>query len=1169
LQLKTTLAYVGLPLAVIVPVPLLYACERILDVKEPCIPFLYLAVQAGLTTGLAYIYFARRGRAAPGRGPGIPLLVAFGAALIWWTLFYQLFTTSLHAIFPLPIYGPCEYLLLGGFPISIFLSVLLCFLFARIRHALVCKPAIHQTAAGPADAAVSLRKPSHAAASSGSPPGSTSRPPALPVLTLAAKFKSAREPGLSGLMAALHRAAILCNFSAAALLAISGYGYYTRRGFFVIWLKSFFPRLLWLLPHPDLLTHFLLPQLFFQVDFHRSGYLFFGLALFMAALAIGLLLAWRWAFLLELLICLAAVANRFFVLDELRTSRYPLGLPPSDRADWLYFLGLIPAFLFAFYSYRRFVSSYPARRSSGAAAITGTSPVSMLSVPAGVIFCTLSAVFFYGVAVAHAAAHLDYWPKRYLILHAALLGLIYLAVMILAAVPRWRDLACAAGLGVAMGSFFALSLSFTLNPLPVVLGLLYAMGAAQTGQSGGIFLFGFLASNVLLAGAAIWRAGWRWPQTIPLVLGAALCAMGTGPLTDAMQTYESSVAVQAKKDADAAPPRIFGLQACLVRYAQNHPADFYPASLGEVNAIVPACVEEDVAAARAAGGFRYEYTPTKDGGRIKRFTLLAEGVRSVGRLHYAFFSDESFVLRETDYTGIPPSQWRSYVPTGNLGPFLSGIQNHTWLEWKRTAWEKTHAQPAPVTFDSSELHYPDTLVESQAPGYFPRSNEPHDANSFADQSYAYSYEKILGPPENFRLEMRPRRYGVTGILSSYVDNTGIVRSTPQDRPAGPQDPAAYPCAYNLYAGDCAAPAGTGPVDPAKLFPRGTLNPPQDALHPGGLATDSTPVMFWRVNDNLPRFLAVSEDAQLVYATNLLTGISALRASDASPLWTLPGGVAAVPGPGALYALQGEGMLLRIDPAGNVLWRFAASPAKELIRARNGTLYVPGGYLFAVNESGALLWRMQLPEFGSGMPVLSADEKTLYLVSTAHLYGIDAERGALRWVVENSCRAMSPECMPQALANGDVAVESVVEHPGVTGWGRWSYPIRVLSADGKERWSREMSARAELVVPLGTSRLVVRSPNGLEILDARGTAVASLPGNWFHLSGTQRPGLFFACASDGLRGFDSEGRQVLYQPSPEPSWLACGAVHSGPANLLFLEKVDSAHELNELWTVMVP
>ena len=791
-------------------------------------------------------------------------------------------------------------------------------------------------------------------------------------------------------------------------------------------------------------------------------------------------------------------------------------------------------------------------------------------------FLSLSALFCYGVFAGLAVAHMDYWPRRYIIIHVVLLAVAYVAVMIFAIVPRLRIWAGAIGTGVAIASFFALNLEGGLNPTGILVGLLFAIGSITNGESASAALFigGFILSNIFLARASPLRARLSTPKESFLIVAAAFYCIGTGPIANTIQNHESAKAKKARVQAQGVPSRVYGIQACLARYAHTDSQGSYPASLRDVNSFVPGCLDPALAAGNTIDGFRYWYTPTGGSGGNQHFNLVADSIYSAGMIHMAFFTDETFVLRETDDGNFPPSKGRGYVPSSHFNLFLGTILNYTSLQRRRSSWEKNHSDALPVTLNSSELHYPETLVDSQPPGYFPQSSVPHDANSFSDTAYIYRYEKIAGPPENFRLSMRPTRYGVTGILSFYVDNAGIVHSTPEDRPATPQDPQSDSCAYGEPFSDCAAVASTGSVDLSKLFPRSTLDPRLVASHPGGLAKDSSPALFWQVNDRMPQFLGVSEDSQLLYVTSVLTGLSALRTSDASPVWTYPGGVDGAVGPDALYALNtrnGQDLLVRINPVGAILWRFSVPGAKSVVRAHDGTLFVPGGggYLWAINENGEQLWRMQLADYGVGLPALSADEKTLYVVSTTHLYAIDTARGALRWSVSNPCYSLFQECTPQALSDGKVAIESLADRSGKAGSSGLEYQVRVVDAGGKEVWSRDAKSTIEYVVPPGTSLLVVRNYSGLEILDASGVRRRIEPGNWFNLSVAQQPGIFFACSSVGLTGFESDGRRVLNISGERLGGILCGPVHPGPGNLLFVESTDMSHERYSLWSLLFP
>ena len=137
-------------------------------------------------------------------------------------------------------------------------------------------------------------------------------------------------------------------------------------------------------------------------------------------------------------------------------------------------------------------------------------------------------------------------------------------------------------------------------------------------------------------------------------------------------------------------------------------------------------------------------------------------------------------------------------------------------------------------------------------------------------------------------------------------------------------------------------------------------------------------------------------------------------------------------------------------------------AKSVVRAHDGTLFVPGGCLWAINENGEQLWRMQLADDGAGLPKLSADEKTLYVVSTTHLYAIDTARGVLRWSVSNPCYLLLQECTPQALSGGKVAIETVADRGGKAGSSGLEYQVRVVGAGGKEVWSRDAKSTIDML-----------------------------------------------------------------------------------------------------------
>jgi len=448
----------------------------------------------------------------------------------------------------------------------------------------------------------------------------------------------------------------------------------------------------------------------------------------------------------------------------------------------------------------------------------------------GVFLFSVAALFFYAALVGLAAAHLGYWQTRYMLIHALFLGMAYAAAILCGMMPRWRDIGGAIGTGVGIASSFSLILGTSINPLEIVAGLFLTILSLLTGNFVAVLVLGgFVASNILLVWSCARHTTWHKRETTFALIGTLIFAVGTGPLTGGIQKHEAAQVRVARDEGQRVPALIYGLQACLVRYAQASSPGAYPARLGEINAIVPACVSEQLADGKTIDGFRYSYTSSTDAKGRPHFTLSADGVRSVGILHIAFASDDTFVLRHTDEAKKPAAEGRSFVFPTNFGLFLGSIRNYAVLKEKRETGKKRQANFAPMPIDSMEFNYPATLAISLPAGYFPRSTELRDEDSFADATYQYRNPRVLG---------------------------------------------------------------------------------------------------------------MADDTHLVYAVDEVTGISALRTADASPVWTLAGGINGVAGRNEFYALSesdGTTILQRINASGEVAWRFSATGANSVVRAANDQL----------------------------------------------------------------------------------------------------------------------------------------------------------------------------------------------------------------------------------------
>ena len=218
------------------------------------------------------------------------------------------------------------------------------------------------------------------------------------------------------------------------------------------------------------------------------------------------------------------------------------------------------------------------------------------------------------------------------------------------------------------------------------------------------------ASNILLMRSCA-RHTWHRRETKLAFIGTLILALGTGPLTGGIRKHEAAQAQVIRDEGRHVPARIYGLQACLVRFAQAS-SHGYPASLGEINPVLPGCVSERLAAGEAIDGSRCRYLRSTDSRGRQHFTLSADGVRSVGILHRAFASDDTFVLRRTDEANTPAARGSSLVFPAEFELFLSSIRNYAVLKEGYEAGQKQQGGPAPAPLDSMELNYPATLAIS-------------------------------------------------------------------------------------------------------------------------------------------------------------------------------------------------------------------------------------------------------------------------------------------------------------------------------------------------------------------------------------------------------------------------------------------------------------------------
>jgi outer membrane protein assembly factor BamB len=257
-------------------------------------------------------------------------------------------------------------------------------------------------------------------------------------------------------------------------------------------------------------------------------------------------------------------------------------------------------------------------------------------------------------------------------------------------------------------------------------------------------------------------------------------------------------------------------------------------------------------------------------------------------------------------------------------------------------------------------------------------------------------------------------------------------------------------------------------------------------------------------------------------------------------------------------------LSRLDAKGHVNWIFRVDDKADLIRSDNDALFVTGfNYIRAISPDGQQLWRMQLPESGTAHdPLLSADGKTLYVATSRNLYAIDSHRGHLKWTAENGCDVMYFRCVPQAMADGSLAIKA----------GKFDtkqFRLRIFDTAGKEISARDMGADFQYLVPAGTSIVTTSRNQLLEATDRQNKLLWTKSDSWSQLSPSRRPGYFYACNNGTLNLMGADGEIHFALPGSGELKDVCSGAFEAPGNLLFIRQYSDSTHVQTLWTVRLP
>jgi hypothetical protein len=195
-------------------------------------------------------------------------------------------------------------------------------------------------------------------------------------------------------------------------------------------------------------------------------------------------------------------------------------------------------------------------------------------------------------------------------------------------------------------------------------------------------------------------------------------------------------------------------------------------SYGSLLQLRSAGLIDEALASGAKYGYTFVVTPTGTS-----YTATATPIRYRKNGLWSYYIDQDGVLFGRDKNGLLADRWDIYVDTC---AFFGINQNESCTI------------SAIGTLHSAELAYAATVGKGQycliAALYNARLIDMV-LGAGAKHGYSYSVTFTTGPSPTFQLYATPMNYGVTGIRSFFIDQTGVLRGADRGGfPAEPTDP---------------------------------------------------------------------------------------------------------------------------------------------------------------------------------------------------------------------------------------------------------------------------------------------------------------------------------------------------------------------------------------------
>ncbi|MGB8525130.1 MAG: hypothetical protein WCD43_19360 [Candidatus Acidiferrales bacterium] len=244
---------------------------------------------------------------------------------------------------------------------------------------------------------------------------------------------------------------------------------------------------------------------------------------------------------------------------------------------------------------------------------------------------------------------------------------------------------------------------------------------------------------------------------------------------------------------------------CAFLYSKSHPESGFPENAAEMGPGGTACLTKTEAAGAPAGySFRYAAGKSEGAARYDRFSAATQ-------LNMQHHYDAALMDERGIYVlGQSAVEQKSMVSADQVSWDSAGMYKHPW---NVTSWMLPRIQVCSnlLRKESASSEYPSTLAAILSVKEKP--NDPDclklfgsrpdlllqaaaNSNRVEDHGYILDYEPsrdASGKIVHFGVSLRPKTFGEDGVRSYFMDESGVIHATSEDRPATSADPEAMTC----------------------------------------------------------------------------------------------------------------------------------------------------------------------------------------------------------------------------------------------------------------------------------------------------------------------------------------------------------------------------------------